>query len=220
MVAALTGLVSRNATGHGCYVDISMMDTQVAMLGVAAQRYFALGEVPARMGSEHLGRVPSGALPCGDGKWVQITTGDNQWPDLCKVLDIAEWGRREEVATNDARLAHRAEVMDKLRQEMSKYRRDELVARCSAAGVPIGPINELDDVLNDEHVRARGVVQEFDHPTVGKFPGLAVPLKFRDVDQPQFGRPPLLGEHTEEVLRHFLGYDAARIAALREAGAI
>jgi crotonobetainyl-CoA:carnitine CoA-transferase CaiB-like acyl-CoA transferase len=110
--------------------------------------------------------------------------------------------------------------MDKLRQEMSKYRRDELVARCSAAGVPIGPINELDDVLNDEHVRARGVVQEFDHPTVGKFPGLAVPLKFRDVDQPQFGRPPLLGEHTEEVLRHFLGYDAARIAALREAGAI
>lgn len=110
--------------------------------------------------------------------------------------------------------------MDRLRAEFAKYKRDELVEKCTAAGVPIGPINDIDDILNDPHVRARGIVQKFDHPTVGEFAGLAVPLKFRDVDGPKFGRPPLLGEHTGAVLEKYLGYDAAKVASLREQGVL
>jgi crotonobetainyl-CoA:carnitine CoA-transferase CaiB-like acyl-CoA transferase len=220
VVAALSGIVGRAASGHGCYVDVSMMDTQVAMLAVAAARYFALGEVPERMGSEHLGRVPSGAFPCGDGKWVQITTGDNQWPDLCTVLGIAEWGAHPDVATNDARLQHRELVMGRLREELAKYKRDDIVEKCSAAGVPMGPINDLSDVFNDPHVKARGMVQNFEHPVVGSFPGLAVPLKFHDLDDAKVGRPPLLGEHTDEILAQYLKFDAAQISELRRKGAV
>ena len=220
MIAGLTGLAARATSGHGSYVDVSMLDTQVAMLSIAAARYFMLGEVPERMGTEHLGRVPSSTIACGDGKYVHITTAENQWPDLCKALDIEEWGKRPEVATNDARLAHREEVMQRLRMELAKWNREDLLERCNALGVPIGPINDVADVVNDPHVRARGMIKTFNHPVVGEFPGLSMPLKFRDYDNPEMGRPPLLGEHTEAVLRDRLGLSAQDIEQLKQKGAI
>jgi crotonobetainyl-CoA:carnitine CoA-transferase CaiB-like acyl-CoA transferase len=103
---------------------------------------------------------------------------------------------------------------------MAALTRAEAVAALDAADVPNGPVLALDEVLADEHVAARGMVARFAHPTLGDFPALPVPLRFEGWDQPVPGRPPLLGEHTEAVLRDSLGYDAARIAALREAGAI
>ncbi len=220
MIAGLTGLAARTTSGHGSFVDVSMLDTQVSMLSIAAARYFMLGEIPERMGTEHLGRVPSSTLPCGDGKYVHITTSENQWPDLCRALGIEEWGKGPEVASNDARIAHRGLVMGKLAEELAKWKREDLLERCNGLGVPIGPINDVADVVNDPHVRARGMIGKFNHPVVGEFPGLSMPLKFRDYDNPEMGCPPLLGQHTEAVLRERLGMDATDIEQLKSKGVI
>ena len=220
MIAALTGLTARATSGHGSFVDVSMLDTQVAMLSIAAARYFMLGEVPERMGTEHLGRVPSSTMECGDGKYVHITTAENQWLDLCRALGIEEWGKTSEVATNDARIDHRGLVMDRLRAELKKWKRDDLLKRCNDMGVPIGPVNDIADIVNDPHIKARGMVQTFNHPVVGEFPGLSMPLKFRDYDNPVMGVPPTLGQHTDKVLSEELGMSAAEISQLREKGVI
>jgi len=117
-------------------------------------------------------------------------------------------------------VARREEVMRAMSAALAELPRGEAFARLDAAGVPAGPVLELDEVLADEHVRARGMVSSFEHPLLGRFPALPVPLRFEGWGDPEVGRPPLLGEHTEAVLQQRLGLDAARIAELREMGAL
>lgn len=219
-IAILSALLGRNASGKGSHIDFSMFDGQVSLLTIAAARYFALGEVPVRMGTEHLGRVPSAAFATADGKHVQITCNDPHWAPLCKLLDLADWGADPRVATNAARLENRTEVMERLGPAIGAWKRDEFVEACVAAGVPAGPVLDVGEVINDAHVRARGMVAEFDHPTLGSFPGLPLPFRFSGFDRFDVARPPMLGEHTDEVLHERLGLDADAIAALRHEGAI
>jgi crotonobetainyl-CoA:carnitine CoA-transferase CaiB-like acyl-CoA transferase len=216
-IAILAALAGRETSGHGAYVDFSMLDGQVSLLTLAAARYFALGEVPPRLGTEHPGRVPSAAFRCADGRYAQITAGDQHWEPLCKALQI---GAVPEYATNAARVAHREAVMDLLTRAVSTLTRAELVAKLDAAGVPVGPVHDVAEVLADAHVRARGMVGSFDYPGVGEFRALALPYKLVGWDDPAIGAPPALGEHTETILKARLGYSDAQIAALREAGAI
>jgi crotonobetainyl-CoA:carnitine CoA-transferase CaiB-like acyl-CoA transferase len=197
-----------------------MLDGQIALLSVAAARYFALGEVPERLGTEHPGRVPSASFRCADGQFLQITASDQHWLPLCQVLGLEEWGGEAELQGNSARVRRRDEVMAKLSGAIATRRRDELGAALDAAGVPQGPILAVDEILTDEHVAARGLVETFTHPSVGQFPALRLPYKFDGWDDPAIGRPPLLGEHTETVLAERLGLSRERIAQLREAKAI
>ncbi|AOB31386.1 acyl-CoA transferase [Bordetella sp. H567] len=219
-IAILSALAGREKTGHGCHVDFSMYDGQVGLLSLAAARWFTLREVPERLGTEHPGRIPSAAFICADGKWVQITGSDQHWAPLCNLLGLEAWGADPSLARNADRLARREEIMAGLQQAIRRLDRDELCRRCDAAGVPAGPILQVDEVLANEHVAARGMVVDFEHPLIGRFPGLRVPLRFDGMDDPQVGRPPLLGEHTDEVLREKLGLDDAAIARLRGAGAV
>ena len=219
-IACLIGLFGRKAGDQGVYIDYSMMDGQVSLLAVAAARFFALGEVPKRMGTQHIGRVPSSTFQCGDGKWLHITCGEKQWPRLCAVLGIEEWGKSPLAATGDARIKNRAAVMAYLSEKLQSWKRNEFVERCAEADVPAGPVNEVDEVLADPQVVARGVVQHFNHPTVGSFPGLALPMKLTGMDGPEFGVPPLHGQHTDEILSGWLGYTPEKIQDLREKGAI
>ena len=216
-IAILAALAGRERTGHGAYVDFSMLDAQVGLLTLAAARYFALGEVPPRLGTEHPGRVPSATFRCADGKYAHITASDQHWEPLCKALQM---GTVPIYATNAGRLAHREEVMALLRQAVGKHTRAELVARLDAADVPVGPVNDVAEVLADPHVRARRLVGSFDYPGVGEFKALALPYKFLGWDDPAIGAPPALGEHTERILRERLGYSDERIAALRREKAI
>lgn len=213
-IGVLAMLMGRTQTGTGGHLDFSMLDGQVSLLTLAAARFFALGEVPPRLGTEHPGRVPSAAFQCKDGTWLHITCSDQHWAGLCRVLDLPDLAADATLADNAARVAQRERVMARLREAAARWERDALVEACLAADVPAGPVNAVDQVLADPHVRARGMVDGFDHPTVGRFPALPLPFKFAGFDQPALGRPPLLGEHTDALLGE-VGFAAAEIAQLR-----
>ena len=197
-IAILAALAGRTRSGKGCYVDFSMLDGQVALLTLAAARYFALGEVPPRLGTEHPGRVPSATFRCKDGKYAHITASDQHWAPLCQALEIAQWGAA--FGSNAIRVESRDEVMRVLNEAISNLDRAELIARLDRGEVPVGPVNDVAEILNDPHVRARRLVGSFDYPDVGEFKALALPYKFLGWDNPEIGRPPALGEHTGKIL--------------------
>jgi crotonobetainyl-CoA:carnitine CoA-transferase CaiB-like acyl-CoA transferase len=216
-IAILAALSGREQTGRGAHVDFSMLDGQVSLLTLAAARYFALGEVPPRLGTEHPGRVPSATFRCKDGKYAHITASDQHWQPLCEALQL---GTDPIFLNNAARVARREEVMAMMTAAVGKLTRAELIAKLDAVDVPVGPVNDVAEVLADPQVRARKMLGSFDYPGVGEFRALALPYKFLGWDDPQIGRPPALGEHTEQILKERLGYGDEKIAALREAKAI
>jgi crotonobetainyl-CoA:carnitine CoA-transferase CaiB-like acyl-CoA transferase len=216
-IGMLAMLAGRDKTGRGAYLDFSMLDGQVSLLTLAAARYFALGEVPPRMGTEHPGRVPTASFRCKDGKYAHLTASDQHWAPLCKALDLKF---DVDLAKNDDRVRHRDAVMDALTTKISGLERAELLRRLDEAEVPVGPINDVADILGDAHTRARGLVGSFDYPEVGEFKALKLPYRFLGWDDPQIGTPPTLGADTDRILAERLGYSKEKIAALREAKAI
>ena len=217
-IAILAALAGRNRTGKGCYVDFSMLDGQVSLLTLAAARYFALDEIPPRLGTEHPGRVPSATFRCKDGKYAHITASDQHWAPLCKALGLSDWGKS--FPDNPTRVEKRDEVMAILSQKIAGIERGPLIEMLDEADVPIGPVNDVAEILADPHVRARRLVGSFDYPEVGEFKALAIPYKFLGWDNPEIGRPPALGEHTEPVLESILGLSEEEIGRLRERKAI
>jgi crotonobetainyl-CoA:carnitine CoA-transferase CaiB-like acyl-CoA transferase len=194
-----------------------MLDGQVSLLTLAAARYFALGEVPPRLGTEHPGRVPSATFRCKDGKFAHVTASDQHWEPLCRVLNL---NFDLELSDNEMRVKHRDVVMQKLTDVISKIERAELLQMLDEVEVPIGPVNDVAEVLADLHVRARGLVGSFDYPEVGEFKALGLPYKFLGWDNPAIGAPPALGADTERLLGEMLGYSAEKIKALKSEKAI
>ncbi len=219
-IAILASLSGREQTGRGAHVDFSMLDGQVSLLTLAAARYFALGEVPPRLGTEHPGRVPTATFRCKDGKYAHITASDQHWKPLCEALGLKKMGSEQDFSSNAKRRARREEVMAALTGAVDRLTRAELIAKLDAVEVPIGPVNDVAEVLADPHVRARKLVGSFDYPGVGEFRALGLPYKFLGWDDPQIGPPPALGQHTEQILQEKLGYTAERIEELRKARAI
>jgi len=219
-IGILAMLAGRERTGRGALLDFSMLDGQVSLLTLAAARYFALGEVPPRLGTEHPGRVPTATFRCACGKYAHITASDQHWQPLCNALGLEKMGSEPDFSDNAKRVARREQVMTKLSEAVAKLDRATLIAKLDAAEVPVGPVNDVAEILADPHVRARRLVGSFDYAGVGEFKALALPYKFLGWDDPQIGAPPALGEHTERVLGEMLGYSKERIAKLREAKAI
>ena len=217
-IGTLASLEGRNRTGKGCYVDFSMLDGQVSLLTLAAARYFALNEIPPRLGTEHPGRVPSATFRCKDGKYAHVTASDQHWRPLCKALGLAQWG--EAFPDNAVRVDKRDHVMQVLTEKISSIERARLLAMLDEVDVPVGPVNDVAEILGDPHVRARRLVGSFDYPEVGEFRALAIPYKFLGWDNPEIGRPPALGEHTQSVLAELLGFSEEKIASLRASKAI
>ena len=217
-IAILASLAGRSRTDKGCYVDFSMLDGQVSLLTLAAARYFALDEVPPRLGTEHPGRVPSATFRCKDGKYAHITASDQHWAPLCRALGVEQWGAA--FPDNAKRVERRDQVMAVLTSAIEKLTRADLIAKLDAADVPVGPVNDVAEILSDPHVRARRLVGSFDYEGVGEFKALALPYKFLGWDNPEIGRPPALGEHTQSVLGELLGLPAHEVERLRSAKAI
>jgi crotonobetainyl-CoA:carnitine CoA-transferase CaiB-like acyl-CoA transferase len=217
-ISILAALEGRHRTGKGCRVDFSMLDGQVSLLTLAAARYFALGEVPPRLGTEHPGRVPSATFRCKDGKFAHVTASDQHWLPLCRALGVEAWGAKFD--SNSARVENREEVMALLTQKISEMDRPLLLEALDSADVPVGPVNDVAEILADPHVRARGLVGSFDYPGVGEFKALGLPYKFLGWDNPAIGAPPALGEHTGKILSELLGLPAEEISRLKKEKAI
>jgi crotonobetainyl-CoA:carnitine CoA-transferase CaiB-like acyl-CoA transferase len=217
-IGILAMVAGREKTGRGAHLDFSMLDGQVSLLTLAAARYFALGEIPPRLGTEHPGRVPSATFQCKDGRFAHITASDQHWAPLCKALGLEKWGLPFE--SNEIRVERRDEIMEVLNKTILNIDRADLLKMLDEVEVPIGPVNDVAEILNDPHVRARGIVGSFDYPGVGEFRALGLPYKFLGWDNPAVGTPPVLGADTERVLRDMLDYSPERILQLKSAKAI
>lgn len=215
-ISALTGLMGRKVSGQGCHVDLSMMDVQVSLLSLPAAWHFADGITPTRTGTEHLGRVPSAAFACRGGEWIFISASDQHWPALVAVLRLDapdHWSRMK------ARVAERAEVMDRLRTAIAGWDRAALADALRQGDVPVGEVNTVPQILDDAHTRARGIVGAFDDPARGATPALGTPGRYSGFDGPRFTAPPRLGEQTDDILGE-LGLDRAGIDTLKEKGTV
>ncbi|MFI2332301.1 CaiB/BaiF CoA transferase family protein [Nocardia rhamnosiphila] len=220
VIAALSGLAGRAATGRGRHFDVSMMDVQLSLHALNAARLFALDEDPVRTGTQHPGRVPSAAFQAGDGEWLHISGSDQHWASLCEVLGLDDLAADPSLRDNSGRVEQRARVMKAMRGAIARYDRDVLVKELRAADVPVGAVRSVREALADPHAVARGVVGEFTHPAEGPFPALRTPLRETTGEPLDLGVPPVLGADTEDVLAGRAGLTAAEIEALRAAGVI
>ncbi len=218
-VAVLAALARRNETGVGDSIDIAMLDVQVATLSNQAMNYLVSGKVPQRTGNAHPNIQPQDVFACADGDVILVVGNDGQFAKLCAVFGQADWATDERFATNAQRVRNIAELSALLRQVFAGWQREALIAALDKAGVPCGAINSVADVFEDPQVKARGMLRHVPHPSGVDVPQVGSPMRFAETPLQDQTAPPLLGQHSDEILVE-LGYDASGIQALRSAGAI
>ncbi|WP_426110701.1 CaiB/BaiF CoA transferase family protein [Massilia sp. PWRC2] len=219
-VAILAALTHRDRSGEGQHIDMALLDVQVAMLANMASNYHTTGVAPKRFGNAHANIVPYQSFACLDGHIIVATGNDSQYVKFVEAGGCPELAHDERFASNPQRVKHRATLVPLLAAMVAQYGRDDWIARLEAVGVPCGPINDIDDVFENEQVRARGIAVELPHPTAGKVKLVRNPMKLSATPVGAGTAPPLLGQHTDEVLREVLGRSAEQIAALRGRGVV
>ena len=215
--AILAALHERERSGRGQFVDVALLDAQIAWLANVAHNYLATGEPPARYGNAHPSIVPYETFPTADGRIAVGIGTDGQYRKFCTAAGRPDLAEDERFRTNAGRVEHR-HVLVPLLQELFQTRPSaEWLGMLAALGVPAGPINDVAAALEDPHVQARGMVQRVEHATEGSIQVLGPVAKFSRTPATVRSAPPPLGHHTDEVLRDVLGYDATQIAELRAA---
>lgn len=217
-VAVNAALCNRETTGKGQFIDIGMLDTQVATLSIMALNYLATGENPPRLGNAHPNIVPYQSFSTADGDIVIAAANDDQFRRLCDFAGVAELARDEKFKTNESRVRNRDALIEKLEAVVSRHPSTHWLEGLVKVNVSCGPINTLEQVFNDPQVKARGMELEMAHPAMGKNPArlIASPIKMSGTEPDYRHAPPTLGQHTEEVLKELLGLDAEAVAGLRE----
>ncbi|MCY1523664.1 Acetyl-CoA:oxalate CoA-transferase [compost metagenome] len=219
-VAMLAALASREISGKGQHIDMALLDVQVACLANQAMNYLTTGNPPRRLGNAHPNIVPYQDFPTADGDFILTVGNDSQFRKFCEVAGHREWADDPRFTTNKARVAHRAELIPMIRQATVFKTTAEWVAALEEVGVPCGPINDLAAVFADPQVQARGLRVELDHPLAGVVPQVASPLRLSETPVEYRMPPPLLGEHTRDVLQQVLGLTAEQVDVLRKAEVI
>ena len=218
--AVMSALHHRSQHGEGQYIDISMLDAQIAWLTYQAAYYFAYDRPPQRLGAAHPTLVPYQAFMCQDGKYLNVAVGSERlWDRFCQAVKREDLKDRPEFATNGVRVENRATLVPLLQEYFLTRAADDWVADLQQHNVPAGPINDLADVFSDPQVLHREMLLEMHHPTLGAIKQTGLPIKFSltpgGLDRP----PPLLGEHNGQILKD-LGYSDAQIAEMAEKSVI
>ncbi|ARP86675.1 CaiB/BaiF CoA transferase family protein [Bordetella genomosp. 9] len=211
-VAVLAALQERHRSGLGQHLDIALFDCHVAMLANQNSNYFTSGKAPRRAGNAHQNVVPYQVFATSDGHMIVATGNDAQYRAYCQAIGAPELAQDPRFLTNSLRVTHRDALIPLLAEIMATGRRDDWIARLEAVGVPCGPINDIAQAFAHPQATARGLRQEIPHPLGGTAPVTASPLRFSGSPVQYRRAPPLLGQHTEEVLAELLGtpLDASR----------
>ena len=219
-VGVLAALNQREQSGIGQHIDVALLDVQIACLANQAMNYLNTGVAPKRLGNAHPNIVPYQDFPSADGDFIIAVGNDGQFRKLCEVAGLPQLAGDPRFASNKARVAHRGELIPLLRQATVFKTTAEWIALLERAGVPCGPINDLAQVFADPQVQARGLRIELANGLGSRTPLVASPLRLSETPVQYRNAPPLLGEHSEQVLQQHLGLSAEQIAALRQAGVV
>lgn len=219
-IGVLGALAHRDRTGEGQWVNLALLDVQVAVLANQAMNYLVGGKAPQRLGNAHPNIVPYQAFATLDGHIILAVGNDGQFAKFCQVAGRPDLAQDPRYATNPARVANRKELVPILELLLEQRTSRDWLSALEAVGVPCGPINDVSQVFADPHVQARHIHQDLPHPTAGTVPTVASPIRYSATPIEHTVAPPTLGQHTDAVLEEALGLCAADIAALREKGVV
>jgi crotonobetainyl-CoA:carnitine CoA-transferase CaiB-like acyl-CoA transferase len=219
-IGILAALAHRERTGVGQYIDLSLLDVQVACLANQAMNYLVSGDVPGRLGNAHPNIVPYQDFPTSDGYMIIAVGNDTQFTRLCAEMRIAELAQDARFATNKNRVVNRAALIERLCEVTLTRPTAQWVAALENAGVPCGPINSIDAVFADPQIKARAMQVVMPHPLSGTVSLVANPLRLSETPVTYRAAPPLLGAQTSEVLHERLGMTTEEIDALSAKGIV
>ncbi|WP_233236275.1 CaiB/BaiF CoA-transferase family protein [Bordetella sp. LUAb4] len=213
-VGILAALHERGRSGLGQHIDMALLDCQVAMMANQNLNYMTSGKAPRRAGNAHQNLVPYQVFAVSDGHMIVAVGNDSQFRAYCRVIGMPELSEDARFNTNPKRVLNREELVPLLVERMAQGERDHWLAELERAGVPAGPINTLDQVYEDPQVVFRQMKRELPHPVAGTVPIAGSPLRLSGSPVEYRHAPPMLGEHTAQVLRDRLGLSDADIEAL------
>ena len=216
--AILAALYSREQTGKGQRIDMSLLDSQVALLSYAATNYFVSGSITNRLGNAHPNIVPYQSFKARDMHFVLAVGNDKQWEIFCKSINKPEWIDDEKYSTNALRVNNRKQLIDQLSKLFATQNAGYWLEIFDKVGLPSGPINELDKVFENEQIKSREMQIELPHSIDNKLTLLNSPIKIPTSPTKTHKAPPTLGEHTEEILKEKIGLDQDTVARLRNEG--
>jgi crotonobetainyl-CoA:carnitine CoA-transferase CaiB-like acyl-CoA transferase len=215
--AILAALQAREQTGEGQWIDLGLLDVQVACLANQSMNHL-YGAAPRRMGNAHPNTVPYQDFPTADGYMILAMGNDGQFAAFCKAVGKPEWAQDERFKANAGRVQHRATLIPLMRQVTVMRPTKEWIALFEQVGVPCGPINTIADVFADPQVQARGDRITMTHPVAGEIPLVASPIRMSDTPVQYRAAPPVLGQDTRAVLSEWLGLRDDTIAAMIDKG--
>ena len=215
-VAVLAALERRHVSGEGQHIDLALLDVQVAALANQASNYLIGEQVPQRMGNAHPNIVPYQDFPTADGHMIVTVGNDAQFARFAAVLGHPQWAQDERFATNPQRVRHRELLVALIREATLARSTDDWVAAMEAANVPCGPINTLDRVFANPQVRSRGLRFEMPHAAAPTVPLVGNPIRLSESPVAYDRAPPVLGQHTDDVLSQWLGLDTLAVESLRK----
>ena len=218
-VAILAALRHRDATGQGQVIDMALLDTQLAMLANLGSNYLCTGKPPGRMGNAHQNIVPYQVFEASDGYLILAVGNDRQFAKFSELAGRPDWAQDPRFSTNAERVRHRELLVPQIAAAIKTRPRDSWLAALEAAKVPCGAINNLAEAFADPQVQAREMTVAMPHPLSDALRLVASPIKLSTTPVAYRHAPPLLGQHTDELLRE-AGLDAQEIAALHQQGVV
>ncbi|MCD6487147.1 MAG: CoA transferase [Syntrophobacterales bacterium] len=220
-IGILAALINREKTGRGQHYDGSMVDGLFCMLENASVRYTLTGEIPCSLGSAHPSIVPFQAFRTKDEAWFIAAIGnDALWAKYCKVIEREDLTNDPRFRTNPLRTKNKTELIPVLDVEMAKKTRQEWSAIFDTAALPYSPINNMREICEDPHIKYRGMLVEIDQPRAGRMKIAGSPIHLSETPGKVYAPAPLLGEHSEEVLKDILGYSQEETDKLKKKGII